>query len=52
MTVTELQARLADPRLTDRQRQAAARAYGQLLAADAACDAYGTRILPIQRGVR
>lgn len=52
MTAAELQARLTDPRLTAKQRQAAARAYGQEIAADAACDAYGVRVLPVRREVR
>lgn len=52
MTATELQARLADPRLTEQQRREAARAYGQQVAADAACDAYGARVWPTQRAVR
>lgn len=52
MTATELRARLTDPRLTAKQRQAATRAYGLEIAADAACDAYGTRVLPVRRAVR
>lgn len=52
MSAAELRARITDRRLSAQQRQAAARAYGQLLAADAGIDAYGTRVLPVQGGAR
>jgi hypothetical protein len=52
VTADVLMARMTDSRLTAQQRQDAARAYGQLVAADAACDAYGTRVLPVRGGVR
>jgi hypothetical protein len=46
----ELQARMANPALTDRQRADARRAYGQLIAADAGIAAYGTRVWDVKRG--
>jgi hypothetical protein len=50
MTATQLQARAVDPRLTDRQRAEARRDYGLLIAAEAGCDAYGTRVWDVEPG--
>jgi hypothetical protein len=50
MTATELQARMTNPALTPKQRADARRAYGQLIAANAACDAYGERVLDVEPG--
>jgi hypothetical protein len=50
MTAIELQARMTNPALTDRQRADARRAYGQLIAADAGCDAYGERVWDVNPG--
>jgi hypothetical protein len=57
MTVIELQARMANPALTPKQRADARRAYGQLIAAkayddavDFACEAYGTRVWDVGGG--
>jgi hypothetical protein len=50
MTAMELQARMANPALTPKQRADARRAYGQLIAADAGCDAYGKRVWDVGGG--
>jgi hypothetical protein len=50
VTATQLQARMADPALTDRQRAEARRDYGRLVAADAGCDGYGERVWNIGGG--
>jgi hypothetical protein len=50
VTAIELQARMTNPALTDRQRADARRAYGQLIAADAGIAAYGKRVWDVGGG--